>query len=327
MCGINYQLRIPSNQINKSRKYTSIATNQSLHSVLNPWFITGFVDAEGSFLIIISKDKKYKTGWRVIPCFLIGLHQKDLALLEQIQSHFSVGNITKHGSLSIQYRVQSIKDLSTIIEHFEKYPLITKKRADFLLFKMAVNLINNKEHLTIEGLQKIISLRASMNLGLSDELNAAFSNITPIHRPSVSDYKIQDPHWLAGFTSGEGCFIIRIMNSSTHHQGFQVILKFQITQDIRDEELLISLVSYLGCGLYRKRAGTKAGDFLVTKFSDVIEKIIPFFEKYKINGVKLLDFDDFKQVSELMKNKAHLTTEGLDQISKIKTGMNRGRKS
>jgi sulfite reductase beta subunit-like hemoprotein len=62
------------------------------------------------------------------------LHQKDKALLEQIQSYFGAGNIHKEGSRqSLQFRVCSIKDLAKIIDHFNKYPLITQKRADFEL--------------------------------------------------------------------------------------------------------------------------------------------------------------------------------------------------
>lgn len=57
--------------------------------------------------------------------------------------------------------------MNVIIPHFDKYPLLTKKRADFILFKSIVKLILNKEHLTTEGLNKIISIRASMNYGLS----------------------------------------------------------------------------------------------------------------------------------------------------------------
>src|SRR6266516_3362386 len=100
-------------------------------------------------------------------------------------------------------------------------------------------MMQRNEHLTDEGIQAIVNMRASLNLGVSDKLKAAFPNITPIHRPSVSDYKIQDPHWLAGFTSAEGCFMIRIKNSSTHRLGFQVLLKFIIAQHSRDEQLIM----------------------------------------------------------------------------------------
>jgi len=65
----------------------------------------------------------------------------------------------------------------------------------------------------------------------------------------------------------------------------------------------------------------------VVKFSDIIDKIIPFFEKYPLQGAKLADYKDFKRVTELMLTKAHLTKEGLEEIRQIKAGMNRGRTS
>jgi hypothetical protein len=68
-------------------------------------------------------------------------------------------------------------------------------------------------------------------------------------------------------------------------------LKFQITQHSKDEQLMKSLVSYLGCGRYETSQGD-IGNYVCTKFSDINEKIIPFFSKHPIAGVKLLDFAD-----------------------------------
>ena len=133
------------------------------------------------------------------------MHQKDLALLEQIKSFFGVGSIHKQGLLSIQYHVTSVKDLSIIIMHFDKYTLITQKQTDYLLFKQVLNLINRKEHLTIEGLQKIKAIKASMNLGLSKELKVAFPDTIPVQRPLVDNKEIMDPNWVSGLTLGEGC--------------------------------------------------------------------------------------------------------------------------
>ncbi len=62
--------------------------------------------------------------------------------------------------------------------------------------------MNNDEHLT-EGIGKIVSIKASMNKGLSKKL------VTPVLRPQV----IKDPNWLAGFVDGEGCFFVSIYNS------------------------------------------------------------------------------------------------------------------
>lgn len=55
------------------------------------------------------------------------------------------------------------------------------------------------------------------------------------------------------------------------------------------------------------------------------EKIIPFFQKYPILGVKSLDFEDWCRVAKLINNKVHLTKEGFKTIRKIKAGMNKGR--
>jgi hypothetical protein len=56
----NYQVRIPSKQINK-RFYTSqIIQPETI--LLNPWFITGFTDGEGCFTLSIVKDNRSKRG-------------------------------------------------------------------------------------------------------------------------------------------------------------------------------------------------------------------------------------------------------------------------
>jgi hypothetical protein len=66
--------------------------------------------------------------------------------------------------------------------------------------------MNIKAHLTEDGLQKIINLRASMNLGLSDLQKSKFSNYNPVTRPIINSTEIPDSNWIAGFASGEGCF-------------------------------------------------------------------------------------------------------------------------
>jgi hypothetical protein len=86
-----------------------------------------------------------------------------------------------------------------IIDHFYKYPLITNKLADYNLFKSAYSILINKEHLTQEGLYKLVSIKGSLNLGLSSELKSAFPDVTNIYKPSAgvltnSTPKIPDPY-------------------------------------------------------------------------------------------------------------------------------------
>jgi hypothetical protein len=74
------------------------------------------------------------------------------------------------------------------------YGLITKKQGDYLLFREIVILKERKEHLTLEGLQKLVNLRATLNLGLSPQLAAAFPNTNPVSRPVINNTTIPDPN-------------------------------------------------------------------------------------------------------------------------------------
>jgi hypothetical protein len=85
--------------------------------------------------------------------FSISLHKKDKNLLVQIQNFFGLGVISKHGSDSIKYSVKSLNELQQIIDHFDKFPLLAKKLNNYKLFKLAYNLIINKEHLSMEGIK------------------------------------------------------------------------------------------------------------------------------------------------------------------------------
>lgn len=119
---------------------------------LAPWFVTGFTDAEGCFGMYIYKNTKYKTNWFASLVFQISLHEKDRDLLEQIQNSFCVGGISSHDSAALKYSVISHKYLQIIIDHFYKFPLMTKKLNDFNLFKLADNIFNKKEPFYIEGI-------------------------------------------------------------------------------------------------------------------------------------------------------------------------------
>ena len=70
----------------------------------------------------------------------------------------------------------------------------------------------------------------------------------------------------------------------------------------------------------------KAVCLTILNYSDLLNKIIPFFKKYPILGVKNLDFQDWCTISKLIEDKQHLTNEGMETIKKIKSGMNTGRK-
>ena len=122
--------------------------------------MTGFLDDEGCFYVFVRKKKNSKLGWQVEPRFTIALHKKDQSILKQILKFFGVGRIYKQGAEALQLRVENLKGLEIILNHFYKFPLKTKKRSDFKLLKMVIIKIKRKEHLTLLGLQAIVAIRA-----------------------------------------------------------------------------------------------------------------------------------------------------------------------
>ena len=295
--------------------------NPKLYLKLNPWYVTGFSDGEACFHIAIGKNIKYKNGFYVNPGFSIVLHKKDKILLEKIQAYFGGIGTLKTKDKIVEFRIFSMKDLKVIIDHFDNYPLITKKQIDYMLFKETLELIINKEHLTVEGLQKIVNIRASMNKGLPETLKKAFPDAIPHTKSLVTTPKVIDPNWVVGFTEAEGCFFVK---KHLNNERLSIKLGCQITQHNRDILLLKSLIDFFNCGRLEP-VGESSQNFITAKLSDITKIIIPFFDKYPLVGSKAKDFKDWKKISELMTSKAHLNKEGQEQILQIKSRINTSR--
>lgn len=230
--GPTHAVILQANQRNFSTYNSPILT-----PLLNPWFITGYADAESSFILLVNKNAKYATGYSIQPCFSISAHKKDRALLESV-AFFGKGNITKSGKDAILYRVSSTKDIvQVIIPHFNQYPLLSKKYADYACFRQELELMRDKKHLSAEGFRYILGIKASLNLGLPSPLKTAFPDISPISKALVQLPKEINPYWVAGFASGEACFSVNIWKSLSNKLGERVSCKFRITQHSRDAEL------------------------------------------------------------------------------------------
>ena len=134
---------------------------------LDALWIAGFTDGEGCFHISINKIPQMSLGWQVLPEFRIVQHEKDEAVLYEIKNYFGFGDvkinrIDHHGTRK-EFRVRGLENLNKIIKFFEENKLNTSKKKDFELFSQVIILMNNKEHLTKQGLDKIANLISQMN--------------------------------------------------------------------------------------------------------------------------------------------------------------------
>lgn len=294
---------------------------------MDPWFITGFTDAEGSFVVSVLKSKTTKTGWYVNVRYKITLHIKDLEIIKSIQEFFAgKGNIVISKD-TCTFRVDCLKDIiDIIIPHFDKYPLITQKLADYILFKEVVYIMNSKKHLKMEGLMEVLSFKAGMNLGLSKSLVESFPDVCKKARPLIINKDIPNPYWMSGFVSGVRSwnFSLVIRANNEYKAGYRTDIVFEVSQHLRDKLLLQKFISFFNCGCcaLKKDSRNSTYSFKVSNHADIIKKIVPFFQTYSIEGVKALDFMDWIKGVEIVKSKNHLTVSGLNELQTIKGNMN-----
>ena len=310
-----------SNAINKSKFFAN--KNKILDyaaqlkpKTLNPYWVSGFTDAEGSFSINIRLNKK---GTRYITStFKIGQDYKDIYILYDLKNYFNVGDITIHkkeARLEIKGTENAIKYL---IPHFNKYPQLSKKQIDYLLWKDIINILHSKQHLTLEGFIECLSLKSLLNKGLNDKLKNIFP-LKTIIKPLRSQPDTIDFNWLSGFTAGEGSFMIIIKKNITCITGYQIQATLNIGQQIIDRDQLNHIKSLQGCGnIYEDKENSR---IIVTKREEIQNRIVPYQKSYPLMNNKQKSFEIWCEVVEMIKNKEHLSLVGLQKIKFLRIQM------
>lgn len=129
-------------------------------------------------------------------------------------------------------------------------------------------------------------------------------------------------YYLLGFTDAEGCFSISLKKEDTARFGWALDPLFQITQHKQNKKILELFKQEMKCGRIIEKPGQP--DlllYLVDNRRQLVEKTIPFFEKYTLLG-KHEDFQKFKEVILGMENKMHHQKETFIELLKKCYGMN-----
>lgn len=300
------------------------ASNEAGGKNLDPNFVTGLVDAEGSFMVFIklNSNNSIKLVRQIQLSFEISLHIKDIELLYKLKSFFGeAGTIFIPSTRKdARLKITALNDIfNFIIPHFKQYPLQGMKSLDYDLWFKCAELLLNKEHLHEEGLNKILSLKSMLNNGLSDKLKLAFPNVKTIDRPVLEVENIPlNPNYVSGFTEGDGCFTVNISSKTN-----QVIAYYIIELHKREITLLTSIQKFFDAGSINLALSRNTGRFYISKKSDLITKVLPHFDVYKLEGNKLKNYLIFREIVLLLNTKAHLTQEGFNKIKLLKEGLNK----
>jgi len=141
------------------------------------WYISGFVDGEGSFNISLRKKTDYKVGWQ--PVLSFNVSQRERTILALMKTHFRCGIIKRRRDGLYSYDVTNptaIKE--NIIPFFRKYGFLSvTKRKNFSIFSKAVRLMDEKKHLTEEGFRELLLIREKLNVGAGRKRKYTIGNV------------------------------------------------------------------------------------------------------------------------------------------------------
>ena len=129
-------------------------------------WVVGFVDGEGCFFVGINPHQEMTTQYQVLPEFAVVQHQRDIQLLHALKKFFGCGVVRRNHAERMAFRVRRLEHLNEIIvPFFEKHPLKSKKRIDFLTFRTVLHMMDRGDHLKTEGIAEIRALASRMNTG------------------------------------------------------------------------------------------------------------------------------------------------------------------
>jgi len=137
-------------------------------------YVVGLTDGEGCFYINARPpDKRYQGSKAGVEThFYIKLREDDLSLLKQVKNFFKCGAVyyqkekRKNHSPCYRFEINSHKDIQgVVIPFFDKYPLKSKKKKNYLIFRKIAMIIGNSNYKEDENLRKILKLKSQMNSG------------------------------------------------------------------------------------------------------------------------------------------------------------------
>ena len=135
-----------------------------------------------------------------------------------------------------------------------------------------------------------------------------------------------DNHYVAGFVDGEGSFHVAFQRSDGVRLRWQAVPEFHLSQNESSRGVLEAVRCKLGCGNIRSNHRGRESDqtlvLVVRNRRDLLDKVIPFFERYPLHTEKRNDFARFAQIVRMMEERRHLTLDGFREIVRLAYSMN-----
>ena len=147
------------------------------------------------------------------------------------------------------------------------------------------------------------------------EIMKRIHNTPALHSRDVREY-------ISGFVDGEGCFSVSFSKRPRFIVGWETKPSFSVSQNRDRAQQLFIMQKHFGCGFMRDGKIDKTIKYEVRRLNDLLEKVIPHFERYPLLSAKQRDVESLKAVCLLMKENKHITAEGIRTILPIAFRMN-----
>lgn len=160
--------------------------------------VTGLCDRSGSFGL---RMYAYGTAWRPSVMFELLVPIAHKVVVEELANFFGVGKVFYRGTNAV-FRVQDLAGVLVIIEHFQKYPLVTTKATDFALWSEAVKLLSAQVHRgkgTESDFLRLMSISAALGRGPSKDVQAAYPNLVPAEHGHYDAPVSLNHWWVSGY--------------------------------------------------------------------------------------------------------------------------------
>jgi hypothetical protein len=135
-----------------------------------------------------------------------------------------------------------------------------------------------------------------------------------------------DPWFVTGLAEGEGCFCVSFSRRSRMRMGLEVRPSFALSLTERDRPILVDLQTYFGCGSIRHSRSDRTFKFESRAIDELLQHVIPHFERYPLRGGKARSFEGFVHVCQMIRQGNHLERDGLREIVGIACQMNLGKR-
>src|SRR3989440_1800774 len=127
--------------------------------------------------------------------------------------------------------------------------------------------------------------------------------------------------YISGYVDGEGCFTVSISPRAKLLVGWEVRPGFSVSQNGDRAEVLHMLQAYFGCGSIRPDRSDKTLKWETRRLEDILERVIPHFERYPLLSGKRLDFERFAAVCRLQAGGGHRMKMGGFEKVEVARGM------